>query len=133
MIKIAGVTFNNEDGESRQEILKELYNSGRRIVTVDVKPTTFEGDRAIRLIEHHTKKMLGWVPKDEIKNIKHSQMTAFIDFSTKTGKYSARIDEQKKPTPKQYEYVKYLCTAYRRPMPAYDVRAYADVFALTRR
>lgn len=131
--RIAGVTFNNEaedGGVNRQKILNALANSGRQIITVDLKRTQYNGELAIKCIEHTTRQVIGWIPKSDIDKITHSQMTGFIDYG-KHG-YSVRLDWQHAPTAKQYHYVKSLCTKHGIELPAYDIRAYAYVFALER-
>lgn len=130
MLRIAGVTFANENGENRQDILKAFALQGKNILTVDLKVTEYEGEKAIKCIEHKTKQMLGWIPKTDIEKVKHSQMTAFIRKS-KRG-YSAALDIQKKPTRNQYYYVGKLCERYGMEQPAYDIRAYAQIFEMER-
>lgn len=127
---IAGVTFANENGTKRQDILAAFACQNKIILTVDLKETTYEGEKAIQCIEHKTRQMLGWIPKKDIENIKHSQMTGFIRKS-KRG-YSVMLDEQKAPTRNQYYYIGKLCDRYGIERPAYDVRAYAHVFEMER-
>lgn len=133
MMRVAGVTFKNEKedgGNSRQEILRNLVMAGRAIITVDLVETTFNGEYAVKCIEHSTRQMIGWIPKTELANVKHSQMTGFIDHS-RIG-YSVRLDEQKAPSQKQYYAVKHICEKNGVMMPAYDIRAYVTVFAMER-
>lgn len=133
MMRVAGVTFKNEKedgGASRQEILRDLVMAGRAIITVDLVETTFNGEYAVKCIEHSTRQMIGWIPKTELANVKHSQMTGFIDHS-RIG-YSVRLDEQKAPSQKQYYAVKHICEKNGVMMPAYDIRAYVTVFAMER-
>ena len=51
MLRIAGVTFANENGENRQDILKAFALQGKNILTVDLKVTEYEGEKAIKCIE----------------------------------------------------------------------------------
>lgn len=136
MIKVAGVTFTNEDGTSRQEILAGLVGT-TGIITVDLQQTTWHNDEtnedeyAIKCIEHNTRKVIGWIPKTELDNdILSSQMTGFIRYYH--NKYSVQLDTIKRPSQKQYHAVKALCAKQGRPMVAYDVRAYAYVFEMAR-
>lgn len=133
--KIAGVTFRNEaedGGISRQVILGQLYETApRHMITVDLKETTFEGERAIKCMEHKTKQCIGWIPKVNIPSVINKQMTGFINKSARG--FSVILDEQKKPTSKQYQMIKHICEKTGKPMPAYDVRAYVDLFEKYRR
>lgn len=85
--RVAGITFKNEvedGGNSRQDILASLYESSpRHIITVDLKETTYDGERAIKCFEHKTKQCIGWIPKKDIASVEHSQMTGFINKSKK--------------------------------------------------
>lgn len=133
MMRVAGVTFKNEKedgGASRQEILRNLAMAGRAIITVDLIETTFgpNEEYAVKCLEHSTRQMIGWIPKTELANVKHSQMTGFIDHS-KVG-YSVRLDNQKAPSQRQYYAVKHICEKNGIAMPAYDIRAYVTVFAM---
>jgi len=132
MIKMAGVKFNNDDGESRQEILSNLFNINLGgIITVDLIETEFEGEYAIKCVEHNSRKVIGWIPKTELKNeILSSQMTGFIR-RTSYG-HNVQLSVIKKPTSAQYHYAKALCGRNKKPMPAYDARAYAFIFAMAR-
>lgn len=58
MIKIAGVTFTNPDGESRQDILKSL---GIGYHDATVKQTIFENERAVEVWCND--KQVGYIPK----------------------------------------------------------------------
>lgn len=132
MFKVAGVKFSNEDGESRQEILANLakINLGG-IITVDLIETEFEGEYAIKCVEHNSRKVIGWIPKTELKNeTLSSQMTGFIR-KTSYGQ-NVQLTVIKKPTSAQYHYAKALCSRNKKPMPAYDARAYAFIFAMAR-
>lgn len=131
--RIAGVTFNNEvedGGKNRQEILKELCLTRGNIITVDLKYTTYNGEPAIKCIEHTTRQVIGWIPKTDIANMQHHQMTGFIDHSKKG--YSVRLDEQIAPSRAQYHTVKQVCAKNGMVMPAYDRRAYTQIFVMLR-
>ena len=130
-LKIAGVQFDNEDGESRQEILKTLKKNTCGIITVDLVETTYEGEYAIKCLDHNSRKIIGWIPKTELKNeILSSQMTGFI----RVGSYGASVQLAviKRPTQAQYHAVKIICSRARKSMPAYDTRAYAYIFEMAR-
>lgn len=61
--KIAGVTFRNSNGESRQEILKNL---GFGWKLADLKQTTFNGERAVEVWIDG--KHVGYIPKTDLNS-----------------------------------------------------------------
>ena len=62
-IKVAGVTFCNNDGQSRQEILKQI---GFGWATAYLKQTVYNGERAVEVwIEE---KQIGYIPKTALNN-----------------------------------------------------------------
>lgn len=126
MTKVSGVTFNNEDGKNRQQVLAELVAANRQIITVDLVYTTFNGEFAIQLVENTTRQTIGWVAKTELYkftscNIR--QMTGFIGFYN--GTYYTRLDMQQAPSYQDYVSMYRYCSQNGYAMPAYDVRAYA--------
>ena len=122
MIKVAGVTFTNTDGGSRQEILKML-DCGFH--TARLKQTTYDNERAVEV--WIGKKMIGYIPKKELDNplSYEKEMTAYIKACKQN--YIVALSEQQAPTKAQYAYMKKLCANSR--MPAYDRRAYALYFS----
>lgn len=135
-MKIAGVTFKNADGVSRQNIIRSLQGA-YGIITVDLVPTTYHNsetnadERAIEVREHVSHQLLGYIPKAELDNpMLSDQMTGFI--RSYKGTWSVQLDNIKRPTPKQYAYVKSMCAKSGKAMPAYDVRAYAYIFETLR-
>ena len=71
--KVAGVTLDNEDGTSRQTILRALrfgdapYASDSGEMDVDLEETTFNGEDAIEV--HINGYMVGFVPKEKISQV----------------------------------------------------------------
>lgn len=131
--RIAGVKFNNDKeygGESRQYILQQLYESYGAIITVDLKRTYYNNEPAIQCIEHTTRRLLGWIPKTDIEQIKTNQMTGII-YKSKHG-YSVELSDQQKPSKAQYQTIKSIYSKNNQTMPAYDKRAYAIAFAKLR-
>ena len=127
MMKVAGVTF-----ENRQKTLNELVGMNRSIITVDLIYTQFNGEFAIKLVENTTGREICWIPKTELYkftacNIR--QMTGFIGYYNNT--YYIRLSEQLAPSREDYERMCKLCTRYGYGMPAYDVRAYLQIFSNT--
>ena len=134
--RIAGVTFNNDPadgGRNRQKILAELYKTSK-IITVDLLHTTFNNtetgviEPAIKCREKSTHAIIGWIPREDIAKMRGvRQLTGFIRF-IRDG-YSVELEEQSAPSSSQYKAVKRYCEQKRKPMPAYDSRAYGVVFA----
>ena len=134
--RIAGVTFSNDPadgGKSRQVILGELFQQ-RHIITVNLIQTKFYNEQtgvtepAIKCMERDSRQIIGWIPREDIQKLQGiRQMTGFIKF-IRDG-YSVELMEQKQPTSAQYKAIKNFCENHRRPMPAYDTRAYGAIFA----
>ena len=135
-IKLAGVTFSNDEkdgGENRQDILAMLMNQNRNVFTADLLYTKYNNEFAIKVKEHATGKVIGWIPKTELETFRYTkvkQMTGFIECHH--NKFCVRLDKQQPPTSKSYAYMKYICESCGWAMPAYDRRAYAGVFATFR-
>lgn len=124
-IKVVGVTFNNEDGESRQEILRALRKSNRRIVDLDLIYTEFEGEPAIKVRERSTKKIIGWMPRTEVVEIMKAKIKHTIGFITKYEETECvKITKPEFPTNVEYHRMKAMCAKKGVEMPAYDKRAY---------
>lgn len=130
-MKLAGVTFNNEEidgGRSRQEILRELVGMNRQIFTADLIYTKYNGDFAIKVREHATKQIVGWIPKVELEKFADRSVKQMTGFISNYGSYSVELSPQDPPTSKQYAYMKAICNEEGYSMPAYDKRAYALIF-----
>lgn len=129
-IKVAGVTFNNEacDGEeSRQEILRKLRMSNRRIVDLDLIYTQYEGRPAIKIRERSTKKIVGWIPEDRVYEVMECRIKHTIGFISKHGsKECVKIQKPDFPSNREYHRMKAMCAKKNVNMPAYDKRAYED-------
>lgn len=127
-IKVVGVTFNNDavdGGESRQEILRALRKSNRRIVDLDLIYTEFNGEPAIKVRERSTKKIIGWMPKDAVAEIMADKIKRTIGFITKyEGTEYIKIAKPEFPTNVEYHRMKAMCAKKGVEMPAYDKRAY---------
>ena len=126
-IKVVGVTFKNEDGENRQDILRTLRKSNRRIVDLDFIYTEFNGQPAIKVRERSTKKIVGWMPKDRVAEIMDAKIKQTVGFITKfedTNCECLHIAKPEFPTGQEYHRMKAMCTKKGVEMPAYDKRAY---------
>ena len=125
---MVGVTFNNDTidgGESRQEILRALRKSNRRIVDLDLIYTTFDGEPAIKVRERSTKKIIGWMPKDKVAEIMESRIKHTIGFIAKWDNTECvKIAKPEYPTGVEYHRMKAMCAKNGVAMPAYDKRAY---------
>lgn len=130
-IKVAGVTFNNDNGVNRQKILANL---GAGWFTAKLKQVTFEGERAVEVRINNT--LIGYIPKTQLGNpMSHMpELTAVVDFyptldEKSNGKWYVTLSERVRPSSKEYAYMKKLCLEAKKPMPAYDSRAYASYWA----
>lgn len=131
LIKVVGVTFNNDKidgGESRQQILHDLRKSGRRIISVDLIYTEYDGEPAIKVREKSTKKIVGWIAKTEVAEIMAAKIKHSTGFISKfEGIENLKLQKPEFPTNVEYHRMKAMCNNAGLTMPAYDKRAY-DVF-----
>lgn len=127
-LRTAGVTFNNDasdGGESRQEILRDLRKSGRRIVDLDLIYTTYEGEPAIKVRERSTKKIVGWLPKAAVEEVMAARIKHTVGFISKyEGTENLKITKPEFPSNVEYHRMKAMCAKKGVAMPAYDKRAY---------
>ena len=65
IIRVAGVTFNNDDGTSRQKILAKCLANGKN--KAKFVKYNFDGEKAIRIITEYG--CIGNIPREEIQNI----------------------------------------------------------------
>lgn len=131
-INVAGVTFANENGENRQDIIASL---GFGFKTAKLKQTTFEGERAVEV--RIGGKLIGYVPKTQLGNpLSHEdELTALVSVYSKgegKEKYYVTLSAREVPSAKEYAYMKKCCIAAKKPMPAYDKRAYAQYWAVVK-
>jgi hypothetical protein len=127
-IKTAGVTFNNPDGESRQEILKSL--GADTYITVNLIKQSFFNEQtqmpelAIACIEKNTKKQIGFIPRTDIEPeiLKIRQLTGLVSVYQNT--FFCVLTAQQTPDTEMYEDMKKTSETRGIPMPAYDTRAY---------
>lgn len=101
MIKVAGVTFDNDPidgGRNRQDILKELFDaSDDEVVEILVDALYIRRRDAtfgIKLVEHNTKQVIGWMHSKTADNIvlsgkKPKQYKGFISYH---GSYHVKLD-----------------------------------------
>lgn len=76
IIKVAGVTFPNSDGSSRQRIIEEDVEIGDEIV-LEKEPDNKFDENAIKILTKNGKQ-LGYVPKDVAKDLKDEDVN-FIE------------------------------------------------------
>ena len=71
--RVAGTTFSNPDGTSRQTILRHMkfgdepYAHGQDPLDVTISPVTYEGEPAFEV--HINNYMIGYVPKKDIEKM----------------------------------------------------------------
>ena len=132
MVKLVGTTFKNDmedGGRHRQEILKEMFKAGRRIVTVNLIYTTFNDKFAIKVQDALTKEIIGWIAEKDLDIFKHRPVKTMTAFLMKYNTYCVQLDMPVKPTREEHAYMQALCEQNGWAMPAYDKRAYDAVFA----
>ena len=125
---IAGAMHDNDPedgGQSRQGILSTLP----AIFEADLYPTTYNGQFAVKVKDHRTRRVIGWVPKKELGQFtgmtRTCRATGFL-MRFRDGKLSAQIREQVPVEPNQYRAVKAWFQERGIPTPAYDHRAYTQ-------
>lgn len=65
--KVAGVSFDNDDGSSRQQILQKLYN-GKKDGPVSFRPYTYKGEPAMHVL--CAGRCVGSVPRDRVADVR---------------------------------------------------------------
>ena len=93
-VKVVGVTFENEDGTDRQEILEELDELPGYMVEVKLEPYTYRGEPAVRVLADG--RQIGNVPKELAAEIseRFGSIAEIGDFEVVGGdgfKYGARF------------------------------------------
>lgn len=115
---VAGVTFCNEDGESRQEIIKNIgciYNLATLV------QTTYKNERAVEV--HINGKKIGYVPKTELNNpLSYSptllaEISVFEENSEQKKIYYVKLREIIKPTDKQTSAMLSFCRTHNLRVP----------------
>ncbi len=118
-MKVAGVTFCNNNGVSRQEILKAI---GIGFKTAKLRQTVFEGERAVEVRIGGL--LIGYIKKMQLSNqlSYERELTAYIGCMN--NKYYCELTERERPSSVEYQAMKAFCYQNSMPMPAYDRRAY---------
>ena len=93
-VKVAGVTFINEDGTERQSILEDLDELPGHMVEVELEPYTYRGEPAVRVFADG--QQIGNVPKELAPEISENfdRIAEIGDFEVVGGdglKYGARF------------------------------------------
>lgn len=128
-MKVAGVSFDNDDGTSRQQILSTMAKREGGYAIVDLIETTFDGERAVKIIDHNSKGCIGWVPKDNLEDNPTFPASVTAKIQCYKGTYFATISETVVPSAKQYYAAKCICKNNNIMMPAYDSRAYSHLIS----
>lgn len=126
-MKLNGVTFKNDDGKSRQDVLREIASREAGISIVNVVETTYNGERAVQVFDSITNQCIGWIPRDELSAHPSFPAEMAVKVQMYKNTFFADISEVIRPSAKQYYAVKRICRERRLPMPAYDARAYKSV------
>ncbi|GHU58484.1 hypothetical protein AGMMS49975_25120 [Clostridia bacterium] len=128
ILKVAGVTFRNSDGEPRQNILKNFGEDS--YLTINLRketyfnPETNMPELAIACIEKNTKKQIGYIHRSDIdpEILKLRQLTGLVGLYEDV--YYCELARQQAPDSEMYNSIKKICEAKCLQIPAYDVRAY---------
>ena len=108
---VVGVKFNNDEvdgGESRQEVIRKLAETGYPMISITLVHTTFNGALAIKCVDTRTNQVVGFVAKTDIPELQNvTTLTATINYYKET--YGIVMYPQIPPTNKQYMFVKELC------------------------
>ena len=127
-----------EERQRIQDTLESLYYTATsHVITVDLirmnkrNPRTDALEPYIKCVEHRTKRIIGCFPESKLSIPFHNEMTGFIRYNGK-GKYYVSITKRKAPNAKQYHFIKDYCKKNHMEMPAYDIRAYYDIFKMIR-
>lgn len=81
LTKVAGVTYNNEiadGGKNRQEILGGFLRAGKTKILVDLQYGTYYGKPAIKLREHDTQQVIGFIPKEDVHLFADKKVTQLV-------------------------------------------------------
>lgn len=122
-IHVAGVTFDNPDGESRQAILKSFGFGFRYAI---LKQTVFDNERAVEV--WIDSKMVGYVPRKELDNPLscESLLIAQIGRYEEEDIYWVSLSPAQLPTKQEFAEMTTFCTANHIALPVVqDKRAYA--------
>lgn len=125
-IRVAGVTFTNSNGESRQTILQKLGVGYHYAI---LNQTTFDGERAVEVWVDS--KMIGYVPKINLddpisyESILVAQIGYYEDPYTYSENYWASLSPIQTPTEEEYQAMIKFCDSKHIPLPVVcDKRAY---------
>lgn len=129
-IKVAGVTFDNPDGESRQTILRKLGFGYRYAI---LKQTTYDGERAVEVWTDS--KFIGYVPKAQLDNALSyaSILLVQILYYEEKNIFCAELSELQTPSDAEIEQMKLFCRNNKLAIPPMDKRAFKytyDMFNL---
>ena len=130
LYKIAGVTFDNEDGTKRQDLLKNLYDHFLdQPFVVQANHTTYENEPAIQLISNGH--IIGWIPKTDVDKIPANSinMVCYLNKSDIDGKtiYFGSVRPAEAPSAKQYAIVMRKYRSHKiTKLPIYDKYIYSQ-------
>lgn len=125
-IKIAGVTFDNNNGENRQSILRSL---GFGFFSASLVQTTFEDERAVEVWVNG--KQIGYIPRAELNNPMslRRELVCQVFFFEEKDIYYAELTEFQPVSETEILRMRQFCQLHRTEMPINDFRAYAAFYA----
>lgn len=131
LTNVVGVTFDNEDGTNRQDIIKRICKDdtqNEHLFLARLENTTYVNpqnvtERAIAV--YAGKEQLGFIRHDFIEQMPDvTQVVAIASYFPKADKYTVNLYTHEKPSSKQYSYVKRICNMLGCPLPVYTRQAY---------
>jgi len=124
-IKVAGVTFNNPDGESRQTILRNLGFGYHYAI---LKQTTYDGERAVEVWSDS--KFIGYVPKTQLTSPLSYENLLLVQilYYEEKNIYYAELSELQQPSEAEIAQMKLFCQTNKLAMPPMDRRAFAYTY-----
>lgn len=99
MIRVAGVQFNNDavdGGRNRQDILSEIYKGETTEILVDAEYIQRKDKSyAIRLRDHVTEQVIGWMHTDTANTIVEGgrRPKYYIGYVDYHGSYHVKLDD----------------------------------------
>lgn len=137
LCSVAGVSYDNKDGSSRQEILSRIagnHHTGDTKCIADLVIGIYEDAnthvREDAIYVYVGRECIGAIPRTEIGRFMNlinsgcTKMLANVGFYEKAGKYTCNLYEYSAPTPAQYATVVSICRKHNWMMPLYEKGEY---------
>lgn len=127
----AGVTYANEDGSSRQEIIASICRndqSNEYHFIATLKPTTYVNQQNVTeeaIAVYAGTKQIGFVARKDIEMMRGvSTVVAIASYYGPAKKYTVNLYKHEVPSAKQYAYAKSICYKNGWALPLYTQQDY---------